>query len=948
MVNVNFAIYSKTGALLFGPANLNTIWTGIPEPWNSTNSGDPVVLFDQAANRWMITQFSLPPGYAQCAELVAISQTSDPTGAWYRYVFPYGSTMPDYPKLGVWPDGYYMSANQFAGGQTWAGAGASAFERTKMLAGDPSAKMLYFDLTAAGDPSGMLPSDWDGVTPPVAGEPNHFTYFNDWTSATNQYLRIWDLHADWVTPANSTFSQVASLTTAPFNSGICNDPNGRGQCIPEPGTSVLLEDLSDRLMYRLQYRNFGSYRAMVTNHTVNVDNTGKAGVRWYELRNTGAGWGIYQQGTWAPSGRLRRWIGSIAMNSVGDIALGYSVSDSNNYPGIRYTGRKATDPLGTMSVAEQTIINGSGTQTGSAARWGDYSMMSVDPSDDVTFWFTTEYCQVTGPTTWKTRIASFLVSNAPSALSAGATAILPTTATLNGSVNPHGLATNFHFEYGNSTAYGLSTPTLSAGSGAVAVNVAANVTGLTAGNTYHFKLVAVNSDGTSNSSELTFVPGAAVLSTTAASAITITSASSGGNITSDGGFAVTARGVCWSTALNPTTADSHTLNATGTGIFTSSLTGLLQNTTYHVRSYATSGIGTFYGNDLTFTTLCGVQSLPVNESFSLGLIPGCWSQIDHQGNGQIWQFGTITAYSSSNPSLTGSYAYLNSDAYGGGNSQNADLITPTIDLSGYATASVSFKYYFRWYDPSSGTFSFSIDNGTTWTTLLNIAAESLNPALFSQSLPAIAGQSQVKFKWNYTGTWGYYWAVDDFQVTGLPVNRQLSNIIVPNSTSNCYNATQTITVAGAGTTFTVQNGGSATLIAGSKILILPGTAMQSGGYFHGYIAPGGPFCATPAYMPVTYVTSTENNPEITVLFIEDLFKVYPNPTTGTFTLELKGVEEKEKIRVEIYSMTGEIVLSAEVSGVLKHELSLSGTPAGMYLIKVVSDKTAGISRIIRQ
>ena len=892
----------------------------------------------------------------------------------------------------------------------------------------------------------MLPSDWDGVTPPVAGEPNHFTYFNDWTSATNQYLRIWDLHADWVTPANSTFSQVASLTTAPFNSGLCNDPNGRGQCIPEPGTSVKLEDLSDRLMYRLQYRNFGSYRAMVTNHTVNVDNTGKAGIRWYELRNSGAGWSIYQQGTWAPEGRLRRWIGSIAMNSAGDIALGYSVSDSNNYPGIRYTGRKAGDALGTMSIAEQTIINGSGSQTGPAARWGDYSMMSVDPSDDMTFWFTTEYCQVTGSTTWKTRIASFLLSNAPSALSANATAILSTTATLNGSVNPHGLSTTYHFEYGTTTAYGNSTPTLSAGSGAVAVNVSANVTGLTSGSTYHFRLVATNSDGTSNSSELTFIPGAAIVTTTAASAITVNTASSGGNITTDGGFAVTARGVCWSTSLNPTMADSYTSNGTGTGIFTSLITGLLQNTTYHIRSYTTTSAGTFYGNDLTFTTspwtpvlatttpasvtlnsaasggtitsnggfsvtargicwatsanplltdnhtidgsgngtftsamtaltqgttyhvrayatsvvgtvyaadvsfstVCSIKNLPVNESFADGVIPNCWSQIDHQGNGQIWQFGTITEYSSYNPALTGNYAYLNSDAYLTGNSQNADLITQTTDLSGYSTATVSFNYYFRWYDPSTGTFSYSIDNGSTWTALLNIASESSNPAQFSQSLPAIAGQSHVKFKWTYTGTWAYYWAVDDFQVTGLPVNRQLSDIIVPSGASNCYNATQTITVAVAGTTFTVQNGGSAILIAGAKISILPGATIHSGGYFHGYIAPSGPFCANPTYEPVAELTTTGTTPEITVPFIEDLFKVYPNPTTGTFTLELKGVEEKEKIRVEIYSMTGEIVLSAEVSGGLKHELSLSGTPAGMYLIKVVSDKTAGISRIIRQ
>ncbi len=1046
VVNVNFAIYSKTGGLLYGPANLNTVWTGIPEPWNSTNSGDPVVLYDQAADRWMITQFSLPPGYSQCAELVAISQTSDPTGAWYRYVFQYGSTMPDYPKFGVWPDGYYMSTNQFAFGNDWAGAGASAFERTKMLAGDPTAQMIYFDLTAAGDPAGMLPSDWDGIAPPLAGEPNHFTYFNDWSSLTENYLRIWDFHADWATPANSTFSQVASLAAAPFKSSLCTDPNGRGQCIPQPGTSVLLEDLSDRLMYRLQYRNFGGYRAMVTNHTVDVDNTGHAGIRWYELRNTGAAWSIYQQGTWAPDND-HRWIGSIAMNSVGDIALGYSVSNGTSlYPSIRYTGRKPGDPLGTMTVAEQNVISGSGSQTGIYARWGDYSMMSVDPADDITFWYTTEYVQVTGETSWKTRIASFLISNAPSALSANATAILTTTATLKGSVNPHGLATTYHFEYGPTSAYGSVTPTVSAGSGSAAVPVTAAATALVAGVTCHFRLVASNSDGTSKSSELTFTPGIPVLSTTAASSVTVNTASSGGNISSDEGVAITSRGVCWSTASNPTLADSHTTNGTGTGSFTSSITGLLQNTTYHVRAYATNATATSYGNDLTFTTspwavamtttnpsaittnsagsggtitsdggvaitargvcwgtalnpaitgshttngsgtgvftsalagllastyyhvrayatgsvgtaygndilfstVCVTATPPVNEGFDAGLIPPCWSQADHQGNGQVWQFGTISNYGTDNPVLTGTYAYINSDAYGSGNSQDADLISPTIDLSNYTTASLSFNYYFLWYDPSSATLSYSINNGSTWVDILNLTGSSANPANFTQQIPAITGKSQVKFKWNYTGTYGYYWAIDDIRITGLPVNSQLSNITVPNAASNCYNATQTITLAGSATTFTVQNGGSATFIAGLKVDMLPGVTVQPGGYLHGYIAPSGPFCTTPANMPVNPGDQPEISPETSMPFIENLFKVYPNPTTGAFTLELNGLDEREKIRVDIYGMKGESVFSTELSGATKHELTLSGKPAGIYLVKVSSNKTIGVARIVRQ
>jgi len=408
VVNLGFQVFSKTGTSLYGPANLSTIWAGIPSPWNGTNNGDPIVLYDQAADRWMIAQFSLP-NTTQYAMLIAISQTPDPTGAWHRYVFQFGSKMPDYPKFGVWSDGYYMAVNQFISGSSWGGVGACAFERNKMLTGDPTAQMVYFDLGASSDPGGMLPSDWDGTTPPVSGEPNYFTYFNDWSSATDDYLKIWQFHVDWTTTTNSTFAESASLVTAPFNSTVCSS----GNCVPQPGSSVLLEALSDRLMYRLQYRNFGDHRSMVTNHTVEVDGTGHAGVRWYELRNTGSGWSIYQQGTYAPDAS-HRWMGSVAMNGVGDIALGYSVSNGTTiYPSIRYTGRAAGDPLGQMTYAEQTIKDGAGYQSGSAARWGDYSMMSVDPTDDGTFWYTTEYIQSSGSVPWRTRIASFIFGPVP-------------------------------------------------------------------------------------------------------------------------------------------------------------------------------------------------------------------------------------------------------------------------------------------------------------------------------------------------------------------------------------------------------------------------------------------------------------------------------------------------------------------------------------------------------
>jgi hypothetical protein len=501
VVNVNFAVYSKTGSILLGPAAISTVFNGIPSPWNGRNDGDPVVLYDQAANRWMITQFSLPAN--NYAELVAISQTGDPTGTWYRYIFQFGNKMPDYPKLGVWPDAYYLSFNQFVSGASWGGVGACALERAKMLIGDPAARIVYFNLGASSDPESMLPSDWDGTTPPIANEPNYFTYFNDWSSSTQQVLKIWQFHVDWNTTSNSTFSQAYSLVTAAFNSVLCS--SNSGACVPQPGTSVKLQTLSDRLMYRLQYRNFSTYRSMVTNHTVNVDGSGRAGIRWYELRNTGGGWTIYQQGTWSPDASSR-WMGSVAMNASGDIALGYSLSNSTTiYPSIRFTGRHVTDPPGQMTMGEQSIIDGSGNQTGSASRWGDYSGMSVDPLDDQTFWFTTEYIKTSGTANWQTRVASFKFNNSPTAITQAATNVTPGSATLNGTVQANNLTTTVTFDYGLTTSYGSTVnATPSSVTGNTPTAVSASISGLTALTTYHFRVKAINSDGTTLGNDMTF------------------------------------------------------------------------------------------------------------------------------------------------------------------------------------------------------------------------------------------------------------------------------------------------------------------------------------------------------------------------------------------------------------------------------------------------------------
>ncbi len=418
MVNTHFEIWDKAGNWLYGPAATKTLWSGLGGPCATQDDGDGLAIYDRIADRWVMTQFALPnypngPFY-QC---IAVSKTSDPTGQWYQYSFLLSNTkMNDYPKLAVWPDAYYMSANQFLSNGSYAGVGAFAFDRNSMISG-LSATFIYFDEStnpAMANLFSMLPSTLDGATLPPSTTPNYFVQFDDNALGYPQdQLEIWKFHVDWTNTANSTFTGPTLLATASFSSDMCN--YGATTCIPQPGTSQGLDAIPDRLMYRLQYRNFGSYQTMVVNHTVDTNGANHAGIRWYELRNSGSGWSIYQQGTYSPDSS-NKWMGSIAMDGAGNIALGYSVSSSTVYPSIRYTGRIAGDPLGTMTQGEKTLMAGGGSQTDNSGRWGDYSSMVVDPSDDRTFWYTNEYYSSTSKYGWQTWIGSFKIEDVPPTL----------------------------------------------------------------------------------------------------------------------------------------------------------------------------------------------------------------------------------------------------------------------------------------------------------------------------------------------------------------------------------------------------------------------------------------------------------------------------------------------------------------------------------------------------
>lgn len=413
MVNNGFAIYNKNGVKIYGPADNITLWNGFPGPWSGTNDGDPVVLYDEYADRWIATQFSLPnypngPFY----ELVAVSETGDPQGAWYRYAFQFDN-MPDYPKFGIWTDGYYFTSNQFDSG-SWMGGAISALDRDAMLVGDPNAEMLFFEMGASN--GSILPADADGSMAPPAGSPCYFV------ALAGNTVKLWESNIDWNNTGASSIDYLGYVAVQPYTDNNI--------VISQPGTSQKLDDLAASLMYRLQYRNFGDYEVMVTNHTVNANGAGQAGVRWYELRKYDGDWEMYQQGTFAPSDGHSRWMGSIAMNDQGDIAIGYSISSGTKYPSIHIAGQSAGAPLGlgVLDIDEIVIKAGTSSQSG-VDRWGDYSAMSVDPSDGYTFWYTTQYSN--GGWSWRTQIAAVNFAQAPTPAFSADNVIIPVGETVN-------------------------------------------------------------------------------------------------------------------------------------------------------------------------------------------------------------------------------------------------------------------------------------------------------------------------------------------------------------------------------------------------------------------------------------------------------------------------------------------------------------------------------------
>ncbi len=387
-------IFNKAGNLVSGPFALDTL---SPGGACSDGLGDPIPVYDELADRWVLTEFS-GGGDVLC---VYVSQTPDPTGAYHAYTFN-TPNFPDYPKYAVWPDAYYVGTNETGPSPVY------ALDRDNMLTGAvarPPQRFTAPSLAAFGFQI-LQPADLDGAPPPPAGTPGIFMRHRDdeaHNPGTNDpaqdFLEIWQLGVDWDTPGNSFFVGPGNIPIAEIDSELCGFVSFN--CFQQPN-GQRLDPLRELVMWRLQYRNFGTHQTLVGNLTTDVDDTDHGGIRWFELRNNGAGWVLHQEGTYAPDGDSR-WMGSIAMNGQGDIAVGYSVASPTQSADIRYAGRKASDPPGTLPQGEETLIAGTGSW--GAERWGDYSAMSVDPADDCTFWYT--HMHADGNNQWGLRLGAF-------------------------------------------------------------------------------------------------------------------------------------------------------------------------------------------------------------------------------------------------------------------------------------------------------------------------------------------------------------------------------------------------------------------------------------------------------------------------------------------------------------------------------------------------------------
>jgi N-acetylneuraminic acid mutarotase len=752
IVNTGLQVFNKsTGNSVFGPVSIESVWSGFGGVCETNGEGDPVVLYDKLANRWVISQFA---GTAQPThECVAVSTSPDATGSYNRYDFDLGSAFGnnfyDYPKLGTWPDAYYMSANVFnASGTAFLGPQPFALDRSAMLAGSPATIVSTGILGPTDDQ--LMPADFSGSIQPPAGAPNPFTEIG-----TNPTWKLWRFHADFTNPSNSTFTLGGTLTPDPFNV-VCG--GAAGACVPQAGVPDQLDTLGDRSMFRNDYRRFADgHEALVGNMT--VDSNGVAGIRWWQINNATSGSpGFVQQSTYQPDSTYR-WMGSAAMDASGDIAVGFSASSSSINPQIRYAGRLAGDPPNTLAQGEATLFSGTGSQTGTNSRWGDYSDITVDPSDDCTFWYTNEYYTTNSSFNWHTRIGNFKFPSCTK----GPSGTLAGTVTDSSNNNPIAGATVAVSSGGQSFG---STTTDASGHYSINLPVGTyDATYSAFGYGTHTESGVQITDGTTTTKDVALQ---------ASPSVTLS-----GTVTDGSGHGwplysrIDVAGDPASPFFTDPVSGHYSIklpaNATYAVTFTSKIQGYQPNQ----QSIVVGGSDTTQDVQLTATSDCTApgykQDVALSESFdeSNNFPPAGWSVTDPLGNGQTWQLNDPEGQQN-NTGGTGNFADINSDFYGGGSSQDTSLVTPTLNMSGASAPFVTFHNNFVAFQPfpQTGDVDVSTDGGTTWTNVWH--RDDVNsapgPDLETVQLPQAANQNNVELRFHFTSSFGFVWQIDDVTV----------------------------------------------------------------------------------------------------------------------------------------------------------------------------------------
>jgi hypothetical protein len=684
----------------------------------ASGMGDPIVLHDQWADRWLLAEFA-SSGNTLC---VYMSQTADPVaGGWYLYQLTTPS-FPDYPKFAVWPNAdnlYTLTTNESS-------SATYALERAAMLAGLPMTTQRFSvtDLSGFGFQA-LTPADVDGATAPAAAAPaligRHIdNEVHSGFAGAGDYLQLWALDVDWATPASSTFTALPLIQTTEFDSSLCGLTSF--YCMAKPGvaqgSSSSLDPLREVIMWRMAYRNFGAYETLVGNLVTDVDGADRGGVRWFELRNTGgAGWTLFQEGTYSPDvagdpANVNRWMASAAMDGAGNIAVAYSASAFTSvYPSLRYAGRRAAcDPVGTLPLGENNII--AAAANNGSNRWGDYHSINVDPSDDCTFWFAGMYGGPTGGQ-WTTRVASFKFPNCGCAIP-GTPTIGTATATAPNQIQVTWTAgapaaTSYKVLRAQGTCAAPTTPYTEIASGVAGSPYFDNT--VSGGVTYAYKLIAVAADGCeaceSSCVEAT-ATGICLLPPSFAGVGSATNAALSTcqlDVAWSAGTAVCAGPLTYNVyrdvtaGFTPSVANRIATGLTGT---TYSDVGPLnpgQRYYYQVRAVDTSN-GVEDDNTAEANAVPGGPAV-FTEEFETGAAG--WTTVTVTGTANLWTLVTTDSHSPTHSEFCADIGSVSSNA----------LVSPVVSVAAGAVLSFWHRYDMEnGYD--GGRLDVSTDGGTSW------------------------------------------------------------------------------------------------------------------------------------------------------------------------------------------------------------------------------------------